>query len=649
MPRGLAGDFPGLRPLFESRLSLNMPVQNSSEPDNKPAQPAMAMFAGPGRSQRWIVSIGLLLAVITLVAAATTIYLMREYAVRKEMQALESTSLLLAEDANQKLLVAQLLLDVIAEYASGIAKKTTLADYETQMSQADVHQFLRGRVGANELIDVATFIGHTGDVLNFTRFHPAPRHYLGDRDYFAAHKADPTLQIFYSAPMQNLTNKKWVFYLSRRINRADGEMAGLALVGISIERFSDLYRRICETLGEGSSVSLYRNDTTLMTRWPAKDELIGMKNGNSATASAISQGLPHSVTYSDSPRLTENGEPQPRLVAVRRLPHYPFVVAPIVPESIYLAEWSYQTRFRLVVTGLFLLLIGFGTWRGVTYARQRESLLVESRELNLRNEKMAARLLASQNEQILASEQLKELNASLEKRITQRTEALRVANERLESYNYTVAHDLRAPLRLIVSYSQILGSRFGKQIPVEAMDFVERIAGAGKIMVAQIEGLLGIANAGQAPLKRTRVDLSAMADDICEEFLQTTALNHKVAVKIEPGLEANADPTLIRLVLQNLVSNACKYSAKTATPVIEFGCREENGQRCYYVRDNGAGFNMAYINKLFRPFQRLHAVSQYDGIGIGLATVRAIIERHNGRVWAESVPDVSTTFYFTLG
>ena len=626
-----------------------MPTPSSLELQQQSKATPTRAGGAPARSAMWIVVFGLIAAVVTLAASVTTVYLMRENALRKEMQALDIASLLLAEDADQKLLNAQLLLDVIAERASAIAKKTTPAGYDLQLSHADAFQFLRDRVGANELIDVATFVSNTGNVLNFTRAYPPPKIYLGDRDYFAAHKTDPSLKIFYSTPVKNRGNGKWVFYLSRRINRADGEMAGLVLVGLSVEKFSDLYGRIGESMGAGSSVSLYRLDTTLMTRWPAKDDLIGNKNENSATGIAISRGLAHTVTATDSPRYTENDAPQPRLVDVRRLQHFPFVVSTIVPEAVYLAEWQHQTRLRIVATVLFLVLIGIGVWRSLAYARMREQQLVETSILNLRNEKMAASLLASQNQQILASEQLKELNASLEKRITQRTEALRVANERLESYNYTVAHDLRAPLRLIVSYSQILLSRFQQQLLPETLDYVERIAAAGKTMVAQIEGLLGIANAGQTPLKRITVNLSVMADDICEALLQTTPLSDKAVIRLQPGIEGNADPALIRLVLQNLLANACKYSAKNAAPVIEFGCHEENGQRSYYVRDNGAGFNMAYAGKLFRPFQRLHAVSQFDGIGIGLATVRAIIERHNGKVWAESVPDVRTTFYFTLG
>ena len=626
-----------------------MTTPSSPESRHQPNTTLTRGDGAPARSTMWIVVIGLIAAVVTLAASATTIYLMRENALRKEMQELNIVSLLLAEDADQKLLSAQLLLDVLAERASTIAKKSTPAGYDSQLSQADAFQFLRDRVGANELIDVATFVSNTGNVLNFTRAYPPPKIYLGDRDYFAAHKADPTLQIFYSTPVKNRGNGKWVFYLSRRINRADGEMAGLVLVGLSVEKFSDLYGRIGESMGAGSSVSLYRLDTTLMTRWPAKDDLIGNKNENSATGNAIAGGLAHTVTFTDSPRYTENDAPQPRLVDVRRLPHFPFVISTIVPEAVYLAEWQHQTRLRIAATVLFLMLIGIGVWRSLAYARMREQQLLETRMLNLRNEKMAASLLASQNQQILASEQLKELNASLEKRITQRTEALRVANERLESYNYTVAHDLRAPLRLIVSYSQILLSRFQQQLIPETLDYVERIAAAGKTMVAQIEGLLGIANAGQTPLKRITVNLSAMADDICDALLQTMPLSDKAVIRIQPEIEGNADPALIRLVLQNLLSNACKYSAKNVAPVIEFGCHEENGQRSYYVRDNGAGFNMAYAGKLFRPFQRLHAVSQFDGIGIGLATVRAIIERHNGKVWADSVPDVRTTFYFTLG
>jgi hypothetical protein len=628
-----------IRPLFKMPSAQN-------EASQLPSRPTAANQTG---SSKWILVTAFGAALTIVIAASVSVYLLRDFAIQKRKQEMAGTSLLLAEDANQKFLTAKLLLDVLSEQARRNARTNSVSEFEKLSKSEEAYNFLKDRVGQNDLIDVATFVSHSGRVLNFTRSWPPPDIYLGDRDYFAAHKTDSKLGVFYSVPVKNRGNGKWVFYMTRRIDFANGTMAGLVLVGLSVEKFSDLYRRVCESMGENTSVTLYNTDNILMTRWPIKDELVGAQNNTSATAIAMASGIESTVVFANNPRYTENNQSQPRLVAPRRLANFPFVVAPVVPESIYLEKWWHYTVYIGGIGVLGLLFLGFATQRLLRAASERDSLLHAAEDLNFKSQQLTAQLIASQNRQILATEELKELNGSLEERITERTEALAVANQRLESYNYSVAHDLRAPLRLIISYSQLLWQRFGARMPEESKPFVDRIIDAGKNMTSQIEGLLSIASAGQKELDRRVLNLSHLAEEVAKELLLTLENQKRAKISIGPGIYANFDPGLMRLVLQNLISNAMKYSSKVEAPEIEFGLKEQSGERHYFVKDNGAGFNMEYAQKLFQPFQRQHSESEFKGIGIGLATVRTIIEHHRGKVWAESQPGAGAIFWFTLG
>jgi PAS domain S-box-containing protein len=239
------------------------------------------------------------------------------------------------------------------------------------------------------------------------------------------------------------------------------------------------------------------------------------------------------------------------------------------------------------------------------------------------------------------------LNAGLEKRVTERTNALRIANQELESYSYSVAHDLRTPLRMIVGFSQILRTRYGGTLDAEFRRMQEDVTRAGKNMGALIDELLAMARVGQGPVERADTDLSALAQQVFDQIPAPVG-KPRAAFIIAPGLAAHVDATLMHAMLFNLISNAVKYSAQNPSPQIEFGASGAGDDRTFFVRDNGIGFDMATADKLFQPFQRLHAGSQFPGMGIGLATARKIIDRHGGRLWAEASPDNGATFFFTV-
>ena len=243
-----------------------------------------------------------------------------------------------------------------------------------------------------------------------------------------------------------------------------------------------------------------------------------------------------------------------------------------------------------------------------------------------------------------ANEELQRLNASLR----EQKDAVEVANRELESFSYSVSHDLRAPLRSICAFSQCLLEDCGPMLDDAGRRHAERIHDAAKHMAVLIEKLLALARVTRVDIQRVEVNLSALAHRIAE-WLRATAPERHVEFVVEENLRCTGDAGLLALVVDNLIGNAWKFTSKRPQAEIRFGHEERDGQVRYFVRDNGSGFDMALVKKLFAPFQRLHSDREFEGTGIGLATVQRVVERHNGRVWADATVDQGATFYFTIG
>ena len=259
------------------------------------------------------------------------------------------------------------------------------------------------------------------------------------------------------------------------------------------------------------------------------------------------------------------------------------------------------------------------------------------------------------------NDELQRYAADLERRVEERThelqernDALRrnaaellAANTELDAFAYSVSHDLRAPLRSIDGFSQILLEDYSGTLDAAGRESLQRVRAASQRMGTLIDDLLKLARVTRVEIRTEDVDLSGMAREIAAE-LQRATPERLVEFAIAPGLSARGDARLLRVALDNLLRNSWKYTAKQAQPRIEFASIAANGERAFMVRDNGAGFDMQYADKLFGVFQRLHSPAEFEGTGVGLATVRRIITRHGGRIWAEGVVDRGATFYFTL-
>ena len=242
---------------------------------------------------------------------------------------------------------------------------------------------------------------------------------------------------------------------------------------------------------------------------------------------------------------------------------------------------------------------------------------------------------------------VKEAHDNLEQKVHERTQQLEVAIQELEAFSYSVSHDLRAPLRSIDGFSQILLEEHSAQLDAQGRDYLRRVRLASQHMEQLINDMFKLSRVTRAEINIDKVNLTQIARSVINGLQESKPQRH-VDIRIADDLEDNADSRLMHIMLENLLGNAWKFTEKQTTAIIEFGFTKEGKKKIYFVRDNGAGFDMTYMDKLFTPFQRLHTTEEYPGTGIGLATVRRIIHRHEGTIWAEGQVGKGATFYFTL-
>jgi PAS domain S-box-containing protein len=248
-----------------------------------------------------------------------------------------------------------------------------------------------------------------------------------------------------------------------------------------------------------------------------------------------------------------------------------------------------------------------------------------------------------------AEDRVRQLNTELEQRVRERTAELEASTRELDAFAYSVSHDLRAPLRAVAGFSEVLLEDYAERLDKDGREYLNRVLAATDRMGRLIDDLLDLSRAARVELARSPVDLSELSEQVAAELRAAEPdRDRTVQIRVEPGLKAFGDPALLRLVLQNLVGNAWKFTAKKPDARIDIGSAEVDGEQVFFVRDNGAGFDMRYLDKLFVPFQRVHSFDEFSGSGIGLAIVWRIIARHGGRVWAEGEPGLGAAFHFTL-
>jgi PAS domain S-box-containing protein len=244
-------------------------------------------------------------------------------------------------------------------------------------------------------------------------------------------------------------------------------------------------------------------------------------------------------------------------------------------------------------------------------------------------------------------EELRLFNIGLEGKVKERTAQLEASNRELDAFSYSVSHDLRGPLNRIKGFSQALLEDYSEQLDQQGQDYLRRIGNSSQLMAELIDDLLKLSKVTQMEICREPIELSALVG-VCLKELQAKEPQRNIEISVTPGLVVEGDTALLRIVLENLIDNAWKFTRQKEVAQIEFGLNEQASQSAYYIRDNGAGFDMKHADKLFTAFQRLHSEQEFSGTGIGLSIVSRIIARHGGEVWAEGEPGKGACFYFTL-
>jgi signal transduction histidine kinase len=425
------------------------------------------------------------------------------------------------------------------------------------------------------------------------------------------HRDGATTSLYIGTPQLSAASGRWTIPVSRRITGADGAFLGVIGAVIDSNHFDTFYREL--DLQPDENLVLVRADGILLFRFPPITAL--QPGADLAKISPIFQ-QPRPLKDTTTLRIISKLDGRERIITYREIVNPALLAGHAHEVDILLAPWRRDT-------------LALGVWVFVVLGALSVLLWVVLHQIRRR----------------AAAEQRH--HAMLESRVRERTAALKHTNEELEAFSYSVSHDLRSPLNVVGGYMYLLRHDYAPAFTAEAKEMLDEIEVSVKSMTRLIEDLLGMARVSRQRISKDRVDLSALAAEITQQ-LAAAHPQHAVEVQIMPGIVAQADAGLLRIALQNLLGNAWKYSAKNPRPRIEFGAQTSGGEYVYHVRDNGAGFDMKDAEKLFRPFQRLPGSQGYEGTGIGLTTVARIIQRHGGRIWADSAPGEGATFRFTL-
>jgi signal transduction histidine kinase len=445
-----------------------------------------------------------------------------------------------------------------------------------------------------------------GRVRNASQLLPAMPVSVADRDYFKAlRERDAGAAI--GELVQARVMQGWNFNSARRRGGNGNAFDGVVVVTLFESYFSDFWKRGAPTMD--SSVTLMRGDGKILARAPKIEPTVLTIPLNASPLFGLTKNTDQG-TY----RLVSNSDGVDRLYAFHKLPKYDVLLVYGVGVHTALAEWRTELLAYAALFGCAAL-----------------TLLMFS---------LLAQRSAHQAE-------IRERSVILEQRVLERTAELKAANQELEAFTYSASHDLRAPLRSIDGFAKVLEEDYAQGFDAEGKDALHRVRAAAQRMGELIDALLSLSRLTRSDMNLEVVDLSALARCVTDK-IKASEPERSVVFEIAPKIEVHGDKRLLAVLLENLLGNAWKFTGKRANARIEFGAAVTDGQPAYFVRDDGAGFDMAHAANLFAPFQRLHSVSDFPGTGIGLATVRRIVQRHRGRVWAEGAVDQGATFYFTL-
>ena len=480
---------------------------------------------------------------------------------------------------------------------------------------------------------------------------------LTDRQYFQnATKSKNPLAV---EPVFGRLTGMAVLQIAYGVRNDKGETQFVLLASLDLEKYM---RARSQSLPRGDAqLALMDSQGTILTWHPGREE----KPGASIAKSPLFQFVRESRKVSVREDIQVDGKS--RIWAASMLPEFEDVGLHVlvgVSENDLLAKANAKLYESLATLAAVWLLVFAGAWALAELAIRRQAARIIATVARFSEGDFGARigipyprgelgeLMAALDRafELLRSQRdvIEQLNTDLERKVAERTAQLEVLVQELDSFSHSVAHDLREPMRHITGFSAIVLKTNETRLDEDSVDCLHRITAACERMGLLIDDLLALSRVSRQELNRQDFDLSDLAGHVVGSMVSAHP-ERKVHVSVKPDMHARGDPSLVRIVLENLIGNAWKFTSRTDEPRIEVGCEERGGETVYFVRDNGAGFDMKYADKLFGAFQRLHTDREFKGTGIGLSIVQRIVARHGGKTWAEAKVGEGATFYFALG
>lgn len=559
-----------------------------------------------------------LLALLALAVALVSVEVLR----RQEMEGwrgqLSNLSLALAEHTSHEITEANIVLDALVERLRAVPLRTA-GDVRERMASREVHDILKMGVAGLPLADVASVVAANGDVINFTRAYPPPPINLADRDYFKAHAAAGDVHHFISTSVRNRGNGEWVFYLSRRLDDAQGKFAGLVILGISVKRLIRFHEQLGRNLGNGASITLLRRDFTVLARWPVNESAIGQRSPN-GTSQQVIEGLGRSadVVYSNSPRQLAGGERVKRLAAVRALERYPLVVNVTVTEDLFLAGWR---RSLVVVGGVTVLTLLI--------------LIVAATAL--------VRVLHRREQDMLAMQALR-----------RRAEE---ASQAKSNFLATMSHEIRTPMQAVYGLLELIGEEKPEQ-KIRSMVDIAKTSASGLLEI--LDDILDMAkiDANKMELDEFEVPVRTLVRGTMEALAvkvqgKNVALVDDIAQDVP--FVVMGDPKRLRQIIMNLTGNALKFtdSGNVTIRVTRAGKARKGSHKLtlrFEITDTGIGMSEDVCQRLFQPFSQADNSTsrKYGGTGLGLSICRRLIDLMGGRIGVTSHIGQGSTFWFEI-
>ncbi|QWD97828.1 hypothetical protein C2740_05535 [Polynucleobacter sp. MG-5-Ahmo-C2] len=594
------------------------------------------------------VALGLLIVAIAIAAS----FYLKFNAESDWKKQTDNISLTLSEHAAQTFISAEVALKSIysALPQSSLTSEAALKQYASQKA---VHLLLAEKISSNPLIDVASIALVDGSVANFSRSYPPPSINLSERDYFQWLRDHPEAKIYFSIPVKNKGTGKWVFYVAKRLQSTNGDFIGTLQIGVSAENFSEFYKKVISNLGDGASVALYRDDFSLMTSYPFKEDLVGKQILTSSTKKLMSeQGIDHVVAEVSSQRVIQDGLSEVRIVAPRRVANFPFIVTPVVADTIYLKTWlrALYSIWLIAILNLILLFIFIKMILNRNQQIHNELIQISKAESALRE---SQKIIENQNLEL--DSKVRERTLELEKnqiRLQESNLLLENANRHKSEFLANMSHELRTPLNSIIGFSELLKEKIFGDINPKQTEYVKNIYNSGKHLLDLINDILDLSKieSGEVNVFREIFSLNK-AIQSCVAIVSERVKKNKLKLHVYIGEGENliyADERKMKQILLNLLTNAVKFTPEGGEIVVQAESTEAGIH--VIVKDSGIGIAPKDQEKIFEEFKQVenNYTRKLEGTGLGLAIVKRLIDLQNGWLKLDSALGEGSSFTFFI-